>query len=138
MTREEILAFLNANGVSYLATVENGEPRVRGMAHYKADEQGILFHTGEGKDMTMQLRDNPKAELCVFDPKSGAQVRVRGTAKFIDDRAIKDEMVENRPYLKPIVEAVGYAGLVVFRLVNCQATVWTMATNLEPKTWVKL
>lgn len=35
MTREEIIEFVNKHMPSYLATVENGEPRVRGMGHYR-------------------------------------------------------------------------------------------------------
>ena len=138
MTRKEILDFLNANTTSFLATVENGEPRVRGMALYKADDDGILYHTGSIKDIASQLKVNPIAELCVFDPKSGVQIRVRGTSEFIDDRTIKDEMMAKRPFLKPVVDAYGYDALVVFRLVDCQATVWTMSTNAEPKIWIKL
>lgn len=138
MTREEIIEFLNANQFCYLATVENGEPRVRGMSHYKVDENGIIFHTGEIKDIPAQLRSCPKAEICIFNPESGKQVRVRGTVEFVDDRALKGEIMEARPFIKPFVEAMGYDAFVVFRLKDCQATVWTMEANMQPKTFVKL
>lgn len=45
MQRNEILQFMNANPTCYLATMENDQSRVRGMSMYRADEQGILFHT---------------------------------------------------------------------------------------------
>jgi pyridoxamine 5'-phosphate oxidase len=138
MTREEILKLLNSNQVSYLATVEDGEPRVRGMAHYRADDQGILYHTGKSKDLVAQLRKCPKAEVCVFDAQSGVQVRVRGSVEFVDDQALKEEIVAARPFLKPIVDAVGYEALTLFRVKDCLATVWTMSANMEPKTFVKL
>ena len=138
MTREEILSLLNSVEYCFLATVEDGEPRVRGMALYRADEQGILFHSGEGKDMVLQLREHPSAEICAFDPQSGTQVRVRGTVEFLDDQALKEEMVATRPYLKQIVDIIGYDKLAVFRVKDCVASVWTMGTNLEPTTWTNL
>lgn len=138
MTREEILTFLSTHQMCNLATVEGGEPRVRGMALYRADDQGILFHTGKLKDITTQLRNCPSVELCVFDGESGVQVRVRGSVEFVDDQTLKEEIVTQRPFLKPIVEAIGYDALAVFRVKNCRATVWTMNTNMEPKTFIDL
>jgi len=138
MTREEIISFLNANQMCFLSTVEECEPRVRGMMLYRADDDGILFHTGEFKDIPKQLRACPKAELCVFDMEARIQVRVRGSVEFVDDKSLKDEILENRPFLKPIVDASGYDAFVVFRVKDCQATVWSMVANMEPKTFVKL
>jgi pyridoxamine 5'-phosphate oxidase len=138
MTREQIIEFINNHIPSFLATVEDGEPRVRGMGHYRADDKGIVFHTGEGKDLTTQIRKCPKAEMCIFDPETNVQVRVRGDVEIFDDQSLKEEIVEARPFLKPVVEAVGYQAFVLFRLTNCVATVWTMADNMAPKTFVKL
>lgn len=138
MVREEIIQFINTHIPSYLATIENGEPRVRGMAHYRADDKGIIFHTGAKKDLMEQIRKCPKAEMCVFDQDSGVQVRVRGDVEVFEDRVLQEEIVAARPFLKPIVEAIGWDALVLFRMVNCVATVWTMADNLSPKTFVRL
>lgn len=138
MTREEIIKFLNANVACFLATTEDGEPRVRGMALYRADDHGILFHTGDFKDVPAQLRANPKAEISVYDHKSGVQVRVRGDVEFLDDMDLKKEIIAGRPFLKPFVEERGHDSLLVFRIKNCRATVWTMQTNLEPKEWTRL
>ena len=138
MTKDEILALLNENTVCFLATADGDQPRVRGMALYRADEDGIIFHTGAGKDMALQMEKNPKVEVCAFDQKSNTQVRVAGTVEFLDDMALKQQMVVDRPFLKPIVDAVGYDFLLVFRVKDCVATVWTMEANLAPKTFVKL
>ncbi|MHB9129868.1 MAG: pyridoxamine 5'-phosphate oxidase family protein [Armatimonadota bacterium] len=138
MTKDEIFAFLNANPVCYLATAEGDQPRVRGMMLFRADENGILFHSGEGKDMTNQLRANPKAEICIFNPEQNVQVRVTGITEFINDLAVKQQMVAERPFLQPMVEQTGYDKFIVFRIKDCVATVWTMANNMAPKTFVKL
>ena len=51
---------------------------------------------------------------------------------------LKKEIVEARPFMKPWVGKNGYDPLVVFRVTQCQAAVWTMATNFEPTQYQKL
>ena len=63
MNKTEIIAFLNANPVFHLATVEGNKPRVRAMYLYQADENVILFHTGKMKDLHKQLTANPNVEM---------------------------------------------------------------------------
>lgn len=140
MDKHEIQALINANPAFYLATTEAGEPRVRGMLLYRADDQGILFHTGGMKDVYRQLMANPAVELCFFDQQKMVQVRVRGTARLVDDLQLKQEIVNSpgREFLKPWVESQGIDILEVFRVENCQALVWTMATNFAPKELVRI
>jgi pyridoxamine 5'-phosphate oxidase len=136
MNKEEIITFVNANPVCYLATVEGGAPHVRAMGMYKADERGILIQLSTIKGMYTELLQNPKVELCFNG--GGKQVRVSGTVEFIEDRALKDEVLKARPFLKPLVDAQGYDVIKIFRVANAVATVWTMATNMEPREFVKL
>jgi pyridoxamine 5'-phosphate oxidase len=75
-------------------------------------------------------------ELCFG--AGGTQVRVSGTAEFMDDHNLKKEIVGARPFLKPLVDAHGYDVIKVFRIANAVATVWTRATNLEPREFMKL
>lgn len=140
MNKHEILKFINSNPAFFLATTEDGEPRVRGMLLYRADEEGILFHTGGTKDVCRQMLANPAVELCFFDQQNMVQVRVRGVAMQIMDRRLKEEIVNSpgREFLKPIVESHGLDVLAVFRVVDCQALVWTMATNFAPKDPVRI
>src|SRR5512133_1276644 len=109
MDRHEIQAIINTNPVFFLATTEGGEPRVRAMLLYRADDKGILFHTGGMKDVCRQLRANPAVELCFFAQQQMVQVRVRGTARRIDDQQLKQEIVNSpgREFLKPWVESQG-------------------------------
>jgi pyridoxamine 5'-phosphate oxidase len=136
MTKEEIIGFVNANPTCYLATVEGNIPHVRAMGMYKADERGILFQTGTIKGMYRELVKNPKIELCF----NGGEniVRISGTAEFLEDQGLKEEILKARPFLKPLVNAQGYDVIKVFRVANAVATVWTMATNLEPMEFIKL
>ena len=136
MTREEIIRFINENQACHLATVEDGKPRVRGMMAYRADPSGVIFHTGTAKSLAQQIRKNPHVEAC-FNSKD-MQVRVSGVAEILEDLALKKEIVAARPFMKPWVEAHGYGLLVVFRITQCEAAVWTMATNQEPTKFQKI
>ena len=87
MNKNEVFDFLNANPVFHLATVEGNKPHVRGMLMYRADENGIIFHTGKMKDLHKQLTKNPNVEIG-FNNNSFEnliQIRVSGTVELIED-----------------------------------------------------
>jgi pyridoxamine 5'-phosphate oxidase len=138
MNKSEILALINANPACHLATVEEDTPHVRGILLYRADENGLVFHTGIMKDLHRQLSKNPRVEFCFNDYQRGIQVRVSGVVKLVEDMDLKKEIVAKRDFLKPWVEKSGYDMLVVYRLRKGQATVWTMETNFAPKTYIEL
>jgi uncharacterized pyridoxamine 5'-phosphate oxidase family protein len=137
MTKAEIIDFLNANPTCYLATSEGSKPHVRALRMVRADEKGILIQTVEGKDLPKQLKDNPRVEICFYSAEKNVQVRVAGKATLVEDTALQKEIVEQRPFLKPLVERKGLSAIPVFRIVDCVAYVWTMETNFAPKEYVK-
>lgn len=136
MTREEIIRFINQNPVCHLATLENDCPRVRGMFMYRADDSGLLFHTGATKALAQQVQNGAPVEVCFNSPD--LQVRVAGVAEIVDDMELKKEIVSARPFMQPWIAQHGYGLLVVFRVRDCRAAAWTMATNFEPTTYQKL
>ena len=135
--KAEILDFIKANPRSFMATVEGNKPHVRGMGIYDVNENGIIIQTWTIKDIHQQIVNNPEVELCFNDFKAGIQVRVSGKAERIDDIAFKQKVVEDRPFMKPTVEEKGYDVVALYR-VKGKATVWTGATNFEPKTYIDL
>jgi pyridoxamine 5'-phosphate oxidase len=138
MTAAEILDFVRANPYCALATVEGGEPRVRMVMILRADERGILFNTGVSKDLFKQIEANTAVELCFFDPTSRVQVRIRGRFASQKDAETHALVLEKLPFLKPMVEAQGTGLLAPYLLKRGRATVWTMATNFDPKRFVEL
>ena len=144
MTKEEIFDFLNNNLAFHLATVDNGEPRVRAMLLYKADAAGIVFHTGDFKDVYKQIIANPNVQMCFNDAKTGIQVRVRGALEEVMDRDLKDEIANHptRVFLKTLRENSTvenfYNSIRVFRMKNGIANVWTFAANFAPKEDIQL
>ena len=137
MTKDEILSLIKANRTCFMATVEDNKPHVRGIGIYNADENGIIIQTWKIKDIYQQITKNQEVELCFNDFKAGIQVRVSGRLEMIEDLALKQKVVADRPFMKPIVESKGYDVVALFRLKG-KATVWTMAINFEPKTYVDL
>ncbi len=135
MTKTEILALIKSNPTAYMATVEGNKPHVRAMGIYDASEDGIIIQTWTIKDIHQQVVKNPEVELCFNDRKAGIQVRISGKAEIINDLEFKKKVVEQRPFMKPTVEKRGLDVVALYR-VRGKATVWTMAANFDPKTYV--
>ena len=138
MNKEKIYAMLNQNIVFFLATVDGNVPRVRGMMLYRADRDGIVFHTGTMKDLYRQVCANPAAELCFWDARQNLQVRVSGRLELVEDNALKDEIAAHpsREFLQEWKNSGTtqefYDTFVVMRMTGGKAKTWTMETNLLP------
>ena len=138
MTKAEILDFLRANPMCFLATVDGDHPRVRGMMLFISADERIIFHTGKVKQLTQQLSQNCAVEFCAIDPKTNMQIRVSGAAAFLVDPALSEAIIAERPFLKPIIEQFGIDAMPLFQITDPVATVWTMGSDMEPKTYVAL
>jgi uncharacterized pyridoxamine 5'-phosphate oxidase family protein len=133
MNKQEILEFICKNPVFALATADDNKPHVRKMMLYRADGNGIIFSTGENKDVRRQLQSNPQVEMCFFSPDQNLQVRIEGTVEVLEDLELKKQIVEDFPFLKEWIDREGYEVLIVYCLKNGRATTWTMQTNFKPK-----
>jgi pyridoxamine 5'-phosphate oxidase len=137
MTKAEILKFINANKDCSVATVEGNKPRVRFLSIHKANENGIFLQTWTLKDIYKQLQKNPETELC-FTNFKGIQVRVSGKLELVDDMALKQEVVAERKFMKPVVDSKGWDVVAMYLLKNGKASVWTHEVNFAPKTYIDL
>jgi uncharacterized pyridoxamine 5'-phosphate oxidase family protein len=144
MNKEEIYQLMTSNPVFWLATAEDNKPHCRAMFLYKADENGIVFHTGSMKDIFKQITKNNNVEVCFNDFKTGVQVRVAGKLEEITDNKFKDEICAHptRQFLRTWRENGAlsdfYSQLKVFTLKNGKAVTWTSATNFDPKTEINI
>ena len=138
MNEKEIYALMNANPVFHLATVEGDQPRVRGMLLFRADENGLIFHTASTKDVYTQIMNNPKVEMCFSG--NGTQVRVTGVLENVTDDELKEEVFNHpsRKFLQAWKENGIDNLLQIFQMKNCQAVTWTMETNFCEKTPVMI
>ena len=139
MDKKEILAFITANPTGFLATTDGKKPHVRAFGTYRADEKGIVFFTQNVKDVYKQMVKYPDIEVCYW--ANGLMPRVTGTVQWIEDMAVKEEIVSKRPFLKPQIDANGWDYLKVFRLKNAKAYVLDMKAGSKPgapKEWIDL
>jgi pyridoxamine 5'-phosphate oxidase len=138
MSRQEILEFIETNPVAWVATVEDGRPRVRGLRAFRVREDGPLFQISTPKDLYRQLVANPDIEVCFHDPERGIQVRVAGTARFVEDESVLDDVLVERSFLQSLVDAEGRGAVRLFLIADAVAYAWTRENNFIPKEWVRL
>ena len=135
MNIKSCIDFTNENKICFLATTENGEPRVRALGFWFADETGFYFQTGSMKSLYQQLKENPKAEACFYKSEDmiGTMLRISGEVEFLDDKKLKERVMSERSFLKKFGLSVDDPRLIVFRIGHGQAHFWTMENNLKPK-----
>ena len=138
MDKKDILEFINSCKIFHLATVEGDKPHVRAMMLYRADEKGIIFHTGKTKDLNKQLCANPKVELCFNNFQKNIQIRVVGFVVPVESLELKKEIVSKREFLKPWIEEFGFELFAVYCVKSATATIWTFETNFAPKSYIEL
>jgi uncharacterized pyridoxamine 5'-phosphate oxidase family protein len=135
MNLNDLISFVTANPVCYLATIENNEPRVRALGLWFADETGFYFQTAMVKEIPHQLKKNPSTELCFYRHEGmiGTMLRISGKAEFLEDPVLREKVLNDRPFLKSFGLTVDSPGLVIFRIAHGKAHFWTMENNLKPK-----
>lgn len=95
---KEVQEFLKEAGVYYLATVDNGKPRVRPFGTMEIFEDKLYIQTGKSKDVYKQILDNPNVELCAF--KDGKWIRLSGELVPDDRVEAKKDMLDKNPSLR--------------------------------------
>lgn len=138
MNAKEIYQFMNENPTFTIATVENDQPRVRNMLLYKADENGIIFHTGPMKDAYKQICANPKVEMCFL--ANGTQIRVAGVLEDVTNDALLEEITAHpsRKFLQAFKDAGMNVPMTIYSMKGGSAVTWTFADNFKPKNYIQL
>jgi uncharacterized pyridoxamine 5'-phosphate oxidase family protein len=137
MDFKDCVRFANENSLSYLATIEGGQPRVRPMGLWFADDKGFHFQTHASKVLCKQLKENNKVEACFYSQKEGGGLgtvlRVAGEVEFIDDLEYKKRVAKDRPHIMKMygLEKPDDPILVLFRIYKGEAYFWTGEYNLR-------
>ena len=131
----QILSFANQNPACHFATLENDQPRVRGLLMWFADETGFYFHTASTKRLPKQLQNNPKVEVAFIkqteNPAEMAAMRVTGIAETITDKLLEERLFSERPWLNDFDAVAPDSKVVIFKVCNGEAHIWNMAVNLQ-------
>jgi len=100
---DKVLKFLKDAETYYLATVEGDQPKVRPFGTAHIFEGKLYIQTGKVKDVSKQLHQNPKAEICAF--KNVEWLRVSG--KLIEDNRneARQSMLDAYPGLQKMYKA---------------------------------
>jgi pyridoxamine 5'-phosphate oxidase len=135
MNMQDCVSFANENPVCFIATMDGDQPRVRGFLMCFADENGFYFATMSPKEVTKQLKTNPKIEVCFYNNPTelqhAKQMRVTGKAEFVDDQALHRKICEERAFLGDIAGQPIDPIMEIFRIHSGQAHFWTMMDVLK-------
>ena len=100
---DKVLKFLKDAEIYYLATVEGDQPKVRPFGTAHVFEGKLYIQTGKVKDVSKQLHQNPKAEICAF--KNGEWLRVSGKLIEDDRNEARQSMLDAYPSLQKMYKA---------------------------------
>lgn len=127
---QEIYEFLKKAGTYYLATCENGQPRVRPFGTVNIYNGKLYIQTGKAKSVSRQLHANPKLEICAM--LGGEWLRIEASAVEDDDREARSSMLDAYPSLKEIYSPDD-GNTEVWFLRNVTATVYSFSA--EPQVY---
>jgi len=117
---QEVVDFLKKCKTYYLATVEGDQPRVRPFGTVNLFENKVYIQTGKSKDVSKQMKKNPKIEICGM--AEGQWIRVQATAVEDDRVEAKTSMLDAYPNLKGRYSATD-SNCQVLYLKNATATI---------------
>ncbi len=120
--------FLKKCQTYYLATVENNQPRVRPFGTIDLFEDKLYIQTGKVKNVSKQIAQNPKIEICAFD--GNTWIRIEATAVNDDRIEAKQHMLDNYPTLQKMYKADDNNTQVLY-LKDATATFYSFTQ--EPK-----
>lgn len=122
---EEVYEFLKETApVYYLATVEDGAPRVRPFGTIDMFEDKLYIQTGKSKKVYQQIIADPHVEICACD--GPVWLRLSGELVLDDRVEAKKHMLDNYPSLRKMYDE-NDDNTVVFYFKNAQATIESLA-----------
>lgn len=115
-----------------LCTIDGDQPRGRGMVPLWVKDDGIYFTTAASKNLYAQLCANSQVELCFVTLQPIKHLRIAGQAEFVEDPALREKALEERPFLKDLgFAAADDRNFILFRVSHGEAHFWTWEDNLK-------
>lgn len=122
----EVIKFLEENPHTYLATVEDGNPRVRPFDLMYTEGKRFYFCTNNQKEVYEQLVGNPNIELSVMNSKM-EWARLRGKIVFLDNIVVKKKILEVSPIVKSIYKTADNPTLECFYIEEWEAVIGNLS-----------
>jgi uncharacterized pyridoxamine 5'-phosphate oxidase family protein len=127
---KEVYDFLKKCGHYFIATVDGDQPRVRPFGTAVIFENKLYIQTGKKKNVSKQLKANPKIEICALDISAGKWLRIAATVVEDNRREAKQYVLDQYPELKSMYSADDNNTQVLY-LKNVTATFSSFAE--EPR-----
>lgn len=118
---QKVYEFLKEAGTYYLATDDNGQPRVRPFGTVDLYEGKLYIQTGRSKDCYRQMKANPKVEICAMRG-SGEWIRIAATVVESTDIEAERHMLAAYPALAAMYKP-GDGNTVVLALTDATAVI---------------
>ncbi|MDD3140481.1 MAG: pyridoxamine 5'-phosphate oxidase family protein [Lachnospiraceae bacterium] len=121
---KEIYEFLKKSDTYYLATVEDDQPRVRPFGTVNIFEDKLYIQTGKSKNVSKQLKANPKIEISSTIGEKW--IRVEAVAVEDDRIEAKQSMLDAYPSLQGMYRADDNNTQVLY-LKDVTATIYSFS-----------
>ncbi|NOZ69079.1 MAG: pyridoxamine 5'-phosphate oxidase family protein [Deferribacteres bacterium] len=131
MSLKDVLSFARENPVCTIATMDGDQPRVRAFLTVLFDDDKIYFTTASTKNVCRQIMKNPKIELCYCSRDFSKMMRIAGKIEIVDDRAKKQQLLDERDYLKMFGGKADDPRFILLRLSHGRARFWTLKDNMR-------
>ncbi|WP_133013687.1 pyridoxamine 5'-phosphate oxidase family protein [Clostridium cuniculi] len=130
---KEVVEFLQANHVQYLATVgRDGKAKCRPFMFCFEKDNRLWFCTNNQKDVYKDMQSNPYIEVSISSPNY-AWIRLNGKVVFENNMEVKEECMNN-PIVKGQYNSANNPIFEVFYLENAHAVIADFSGN-PPKEY---
>ncbi len=129
---EKVYDYLNEVGTYYLATIDGDQARVRPFGTILLDDGKLYIQTGKVKDVSKQIKANPKVEICAC--KGGDWLRIAAELVDDDNHDVKVKMLDKMPDLKAMYSADD-DNMQMFYMKNATATFSSFTSGPETVTF---
>ena len=117
---KKVINFLQENRNGFLATNEEGKPKVRPFQFMFETDGKLFFCTSNKKPVFAQLQKMPYVEFSAMTP-AFAWVRVSGAVKFSLDAAVKNRIIAENALVRSIYKTADNPDFEVFYLEHGKA-----------------
>ena len=129
---EKVYNYLNDAQTYYLATVDDGKPRVRPFGTILLDDGKLYIQTGKVKDVSKQIAACPYAEICAC--MGPTWLRIQAELVEDDNHDVKVKMLDKMPSLKAMYSADD-DNMQMFYLKDATATLCSFTAEPEVVTF---
>lgn len=119
---DEIIKLFKENGFGFLATVDNGKPRVRPFGFMTWDKGKLYFSTNSTKKVYKQLVESPYIEYSTTS-KDMVTGRISGKVIFSDDKDKKKLVLNSSGLVKKLYKSPDNPIFKIFYVEHGIATI---------------